>query len=129
MPPFEPAWFLEQEARALKTRLDRVKPFVLQETMVPAAALLPDAQVGIERALITGRRQLRLWAGGDGNSDEAIMNSPPRPRDGDRAPRNDHGIQRNSRVATRSIPGRAGALTDGGPATRHRRSYRAAAPE
>jgi hypothetical protein len=25
------------------------------------------------------------------------MNSPPRPRDGDRAPRSDHGIQRNSR--------------------------------
>lgn len=58
MPPFEPTWFLSQEARALATRLDRVKPFVLQETMVPAAALLPDAQVGIERALTRGRGEL-----------------------------------------------------------------------
>jgi hypothetical protein len=52
-------WLLEQEARALLTRLDRVKPFVLQETMVPAAALSPAAQLGIERYLMTGRRQLR----------------------------------------------------------------------
>jgi hypothetical protein len=59
MPSFEPTWFLSQEARALATRLDRVKPFVLQETMVPAAALLPDAQVGIERALANGRSELR----------------------------------------------------------------------
>lgn len=69
----DPAWFLEQEARALLTRLDRVKPFVLQESMVPAAALLPDALVGIERAMLTGRRQLRSavgefisWLGGPG---------------------------------------------------------------
>jgi hypothetical protein len=59
MVPLEPAWFLEQEARALGTRLDRVKPFVLQETMVPAAALLPDAQEGIERAMDRGRTELR----------------------------------------------------------------------
>src|SRR5437588_4267795 len=73
MAPLDPAWFLEQEARALLTRLDRVKPFVLQESMVPSAALLPDAQVGIERAMLTGRRQLRSavgefisWLGGPG---------------------------------------------------------------
>src|SRR6185436_15579674 len=36
-------WLLEQEARALRTRLAMVKPFVLEETMVPAAALSPAA--------------------------------------------------------------------------------------
>ena len=50
---------LDQEARALLTRLARVKPFVLLETMVPAAALLPAAQSGIERFLDGGRRRLR----------------------------------------------------------------------
>lgn len=50
---------LEQEARALLTRLDRVKPFALHETMVPAAALAPQAQTGIEQALLQGRRMLR----------------------------------------------------------------------
>ncbi len=59
MTPFGPTWFLEQEARSLGTRLERIKPFVLQETMTPAAALLPDAQVGIERALFKGRHYLR----------------------------------------------------------------------
>ncbi len=53
------AWLLEQEARALLTRLDRVKPFVLQDTMVPAAALMPAAQVAIDRYLMRGRRELR----------------------------------------------------------------------
>jgi hypothetical protein len=51
--------FLEQEARALSTRLDRVRPFALHETMVPAAALTPTAQSAIDRALIDGRRALR----------------------------------------------------------------------
>jgi hypothetical protein len=75
MAPFGPTWFLEQEARALGTRLDRIKPFVLQETMLPAAALLPDAQVGIERALFTGRHHLRnqladfiAWVGSEGTT-------------------------------------------------------------
>jgi hypothetical protein len=54
-----PAWLLEQEARALLTRLDRVKPFVLQETMLPAANLMPFAQVAIERYLMKGRGELR----------------------------------------------------------------------
>jgi hypothetical protein len=52
-------WMLEQEARALLTRLDRVKPFALQETMLPAAALSPAAQTGIEQYLMRGRRELR----------------------------------------------------------------------
>src|SRR5579872_6611563 len=52
-------WMLEQESRALLTRLARVKPFVLQESMLPAAGLLPASQVAIERFLIAGRRHLR----------------------------------------------------------------------
>jgi len=52
-------WMLEREARAMLARLDRVKPFAIQETMLPAAALSPEAQIGIERYLITGRRTLR----------------------------------------------------------------------
>ncbi len=60
MPAGPPAiGFLDQEARALLTRLDRVRPFALHETMVPAAALLPTAQSAIDRALIEGRRALR----------------------------------------------------------------------
>jgi hypothetical protein len=51
--------FLEQEARALLTRLSRVKPFALQETMLPAAALSPAALIAIERLLVTGRYELR----------------------------------------------------------------------
>ena len=50
---------LEEEARGLQTRLDRVKPFALLEPMVPAANLFPNAQSAIERALIEGRRELR----------------------------------------------------------------------
>lgn len=58
------SWALEQEARALLTRLVRVKPFVLQESMLPAAGLLPDSQVAIERYLMTGRRHLRRLVDG-----------------------------------------------------------------
>ncbi len=39
------SWSLEQEARAMLTRLGRVKPFALQESMLPAAksaALFPN---------------------------------------------------------------------------------------
>ena len=42
------AWLLEQETRALLTRLASVAPFVLQETNVAAAALSPAALSGIE---------------------------------------------------------------------------------
>jgi hypothetical protein len=52
------AWMLAQEARALLTRLGRVQPFALLEPMVPAASLLPRAQVAIERHLALGRREL-----------------------------------------------------------------------
>lgn len=52
------AEYLEQEARSLLTRLDRVKPFALQETMLPAAAPSPAAIVAIERFLVGGRYQL-----------------------------------------------------------------------
>jgi hypothetical protein len=52
-------WALEQEARALLTRLGRIRPFALQETMLPAAALTPAAQLAIERFLIGNRYQLR----------------------------------------------------------------------
>src|SRR5215470_9460729 len=53
------ARILEEEARALMTRLDRVKPFALLEPMVPAAGLFPNAQTAIERTMIDGRRELR----------------------------------------------------------------------
>jgi hypothetical protein len=52
-------WMLEQEARALLTRLARVKPFVLTESMQLAASLLPTAQIAIERFLAKGRRELK----------------------------------------------------------------------
>lgn len=53
------AWMLEQEARALLTRLARVKPFALVESMVPAAAVSTEAQNAIEAYLAAGRRELR----------------------------------------------------------------------
>lgn len=53
------SWMLVQEARAILTRLARVKPFALQEPMLPAAAILPAAQTAIESYLIRGRRKLR----------------------------------------------------------------------
>lgn len=52
-------WLLAQEARALLTRLDRVKPFILYETMVPAAALSNSAQAAIDGHLALGRNKLR----------------------------------------------------------------------
>jgi hypothetical protein len=66
-------WFLDQEARGLLARLDRVRPFVLSEPMVLAASLLPAAQIAIERFLAKGRRELKnrvqeyvSWLQGDG---------------------------------------------------------------
>jgi hypothetical protein len=52
-------WYLEQEASSLLSRLGRVKPFVLQETMLPAAAPVPAAMIAIERLLVGGRLKLR----------------------------------------------------------------------
>ena len=67
---------LMHEARALVVRLAMVKPFALQETMLPAAALLPTAQSAIDRYLVIGRRQLRRllheflrWLGQSGRND------------------------------------------------------------
>ena len=50
---------LEQEARGLLTRLARVRPFALVESMVPAAALSSAALNAIEGYLSAGRRELR----------------------------------------------------------------------
>jgi hypothetical protein len=52
-------WLLDREARALLTRLARVKPFALQEPMLPAAALSARAQTAIEDYLARARRDLR----------------------------------------------------------------------
>jgi hypothetical protein len=43
-----PHWLLEQEGRALLTRLARVRPFALHEPMVLAAAASTAAQAAIE---------------------------------------------------------------------------------
>src|SRR5512134_3198683 len=55
--------FLEYEAHALLTRLNRLKPFALQMTSVPAAAVSVEAQAAIERVLGAGRRELRERVG------------------------------------------------------------------
>jgi hypothetical protein len=55
-------WLLEQETRALLTRLASVQPFVLQETYLAAAALSPAALSGIEQFLIAGRRDVHRRA-------------------------------------------------------------------
>jgi hypothetical protein len=56
--PRSALWLLSQEARALLTRLRRVKAFALQETMVPAAAFSTEAQIAVEGAIDRGRHQL-----------------------------------------------------------------------
>jgi hypothetical protein len=56
-------WMIEQEALALLARLDSVKPFSLLETMLPAAALSPVAQVAIDRFLVAERGELRRDVG------------------------------------------------------------------
>jgi hypothetical protein len=58
MPRFA-AWMLQQEARALLTRLALVRPLALDGPMVPAAGLLPAPQIAIERFLTRGRKHLR----------------------------------------------------------------------
>ena len=52
------SWLLEQESRALLTRLEGITPFAIHETMVPAANLSPAAQLGIERTIADGRTVL-----------------------------------------------------------------------
>jgi hypothetical protein len=51
--------WLAQEAKALLNRLDRIRPFVLHETMVLAAAPSLAAQTAIERFLVNSRQKLR----------------------------------------------------------------------
>ena len=77
-------WLLEQEALALLTRLRQVRPFALQETMLPAAALTPTAQVGIDVLLVGGRRHLRrqvleflTWLRGPGRTARARRGAAP----------------------------------------------------
>jgi hypothetical protein len=50
---------LDQEARALLSRVARIKPFVLTEPMLLAANLLPTSQIAIERFLARGRHELK----------------------------------------------------------------------
>ena len=78
--PISPAaaQMLAQEARALLTRLDRLRPFALVEPMVPAAGLFPNAQSAIERSLFQGRQELRgltqwflAWLSGPGRHSAA----------------------------------------------------------
>ena len=52
---------LAQEARALLTRLDRLRPFALLEPMVAAAGLSPNSQSAIERMLFQGSRSCGGW--------------------------------------------------------------------
>jgi len=66
---------IESEAAGLMSRLDQIKPFVMHETMVLAAALPRDAQLLIERFLHTGRHELRVqiaefidWLHADGQT-------------------------------------------------------------
>ncbi len=54
---------LLQEARALLTRLARLKPLALSESMVPAAAISRDAQAAVDFYLVKGRAQLRSQLG------------------------------------------------------------------
>src|ERR1700722_8520221 len=72
------SWLLEQETRALLTRLVAVEPFSLQETLVPAAAISPAALSAIETYLMTGRQELGrqvndflAWLRGEGRAASA----------------------------------------------------------
>jgi hypothetical protein len=58
MKAYAQSW-LAQEAKALLDRLDRIRPFVLHETMVLAAAPSLAAQTAIERFLVKSRQDLR----------------------------------------------------------------------
>jgi hypothetical protein len=50
---------LIMETRAMLARLALVRPFALQESMLPAAALLAASQTAIDKFLVAGRRELR----------------------------------------------------------------------
>jgi hypothetical protein len=55
----DPFTLLITEAEAMLTRVDRVMPFALHETMVPAASISPEALTQVESFLVQGRRVLR----------------------------------------------------------------------
>ena len=57
-------WLLDQEARALLTRLSRVRPFVLFETMVPAAAPSAHASAAVHKYLAGLAVRLRQMVSG-----------------------------------------------------------------
>src|SRR5262245_22053551 len=76
---------LVHETRALLARLALVKPFALQETMLPAAALLPASQLAIDKFLIAGRKELRRlvhrflqWLGGEGGAEATAAQAQAR---------------------------------------------------
>jgi hypothetical protein len=54
---------LEQEARALLTRLDRLQPYSTRTPMVVAAAISPQAMTAIENHVALARRKLRGLVG------------------------------------------------------------------
>jgi len=58
------AGFLAREVRALRTRLERVQPFVLHESMVPAAAIAPEAMRAIDDLLARRIHQLQTQING-----------------------------------------------------------------
>lgn len=62
MPDPSATWLLEQETRALLTRLRALRPFAVQETYVAAAAPSPQALSSIEQHLLTGRRDVERRA-------------------------------------------------------------------
>jgi hypothetical protein len=57
-------WMLAQEARALLTRLARLRPFALHMPMVTAAAISPAAQSAVESHMTNARRKLRDMVNG-----------------------------------------------------------------
>lgn len=70
---------LEQEARALLTRVEKLQPYALSMPMVTAAAISPAAQVGVETLLHRGKAELSAitlgyldWIRGEGRA------APPR---------------------------------------------------
>jgi len=54
---------LEQEARALLTRLDRLQPYSLRMPMVASAAISPQAMTAIEHHMARARRRLHGMVG------------------------------------------------------------------
>jgi len=54
---------LSEEARALRTRLERLKPFSLTMPMVMAAAISPSAMDAIERHMTLARRNMNALVG------------------------------------------------------------------